>query len=247
MNLKSKKERREQIFAPQRLSNGRVLSLDAPQELTLLEFVQQGLSLTSTKAFSLAEAMIVLLIVTIALGMSAPMISKQLKNETMNNVQFQVLNKKYEELKKVKSDIPSGAVMYFDLDDCPAGWTILTKFYPQAAGSFLRNLGEEALAGEEPRKKGSYQGSALPDIKLLLRVDGSTQNSYSVRYDEEYGSNDIGGAMGVTTGGTDEPMYDMLSAVKNNRAGDLIKSDIYNKDVNEVRPNNIAFLACRKN
>ncbi len=247
MNLKSKKERKEQILTPQKLANDRVSRFDAPQGLKPLEFVPQGLSLIPAKAFSLVEAMIVLLIGTIALGMSAPMISRQLKNETMNNVQFQVLNKKYEELKKVKSDIPSGAVMYFDLDGCPDGWTILTKFYPQAAGSFLRNLGEETLAGEEPRKKGSYQGSALPDIKLLLRVDGSTQNSYSVRYDEEYGSNDIGGAMGIPTGGTDEPMYDMLSAVKNKRAGDLIKSDIYNKDVNEVRPNNIAFLACRKN
>ena len=35
MKLKSKKERREQNFAPQKLANGRVLSLDAPQSLTL--------------------------------------------------------------------------------------------------------------------------------------------------------------------------------------------------------------------
>ena len=221
MNLKSKKERREQLFAP------------------------QGLSLTSTKAFSLAEAMIVLLIGTIALGMSAPMISRQLKNETMNNVQFQVLNKKYEELKKVKSDIPSGAVMYFDLDDCPAGWTILTKFYPQAAGSFLRNLGENVIAGEEPRKKGSFQAGALPDINLALRLDYPIDCPIKL---DEYGQEDKNGTLYVgNTGLANEYVCDVSAISLENRPGDLIKSDIYNKDVNEVRPNNIAFLACRKN
>jgi len=53
---------------------GSVLSLDAPQSsqslsphcLTSREFVQHGLSLIPARAFSLVEAMIVLLIGTIA-------------------------------------------------------------------------------------------------------------------------------------------------------------------------------------
>jgi len=96
MKLKSKKERREQIFAPQRLSNGWVLSLDAPQGLELKEFALQGLSLTSIRAFSVAEAMIALLIGTIILGFSAPMITKQLKHNNFTSIQTQVLNKKIE-------------------------------------------------------------------------------------------------------------------------------------------------------
>ena len=89
MKLKSKKERREQFFALQGLE---------PKE-----FAPQGLNLTPRRAFSLAEAMIVLLIGTIALGMSAPMISRQLKNETSNNVQFQVLTQRVE-----RATVPAG-------------------------------------------------------------------------------------------------------------------------------------------
>ena len=89
MKLKSKKERREQIFAPQGAKNGRVLSLDAPQSLT-----PQGLN--PTRAFSVAEAMIALLIGTIVLGFSAPMITKQLKHNDFTSIQTQILNKKIE-------------------------------------------------------------------------------------------------------------------------------------------------------
>ena len=152
MNLKSKKERKEQILTPQKLANGRVLSLDAPQGLKPLEFVQQGLSLTPAKAFSLAEAMIVLLIGTIALGMSAPMISRQLKNETMNNVQFQVLNRKIERLEQQvrNSGIPKGTVAFFDnsvvaesvSNPCPAGWE---KVQANWNGRFPRFSGEHTL------------------------------------------------------------------------------------------------------
>ena len=100
MNLKLKKERREQLFAPQRLSNGRVRRFDAPQGLTLLEFVQQGLSLTPKKAFSIAEAMIVFTIVSVAIASVAPMISKQVKYNEMSDVQAKVLNQRIEEVKK---------------------------------------------------------------------------------------------------------------------------------------------------
>ena len=100
MNLKSKKERREQIFAPQRLSNGRVRRFDAPQGLTLLEFVQQGLRLTTRRAFSIAEAMIVFTIVSVAIASVAPMISKQVKYNEMADVQAKVLNQRIEEVKK---------------------------------------------------------------------------------------------------------------------------------------------------
>ena len=96
MKLKSKKEKRGQLFTPQRLSNGRVRRFDAPQGLTPLEFVPQGLSLTPRRAFSVAEAMIALLIGTIILGFSAPMITKQLKHNDFTSIQTQILNKKIE-------------------------------------------------------------------------------------------------------------------------------------------------------
>ena len=100
MKLKSKKERRKQLFAPQWSKNGRVSRFDAPQGLTLLEFVQQGLNLTPKKAFSIAEAMIVFTIVSVAIASVAPMISKQVKYNEMSDLQAKVLNQRIEEVKK---------------------------------------------------------------------------------------------------------------------------------------------------
>ena len=100
MKLKSKKEKRGQLFALQGLANCRVRRFDAPQELTLLEFVQQGLRLTTRRAFSIAEAMIVFTIVSVAIASVAPMISKQVKYNEMSDVQAKVLNQRIEEVKK---------------------------------------------------------------------------------------------------------------------------------------------------
>ena len=107
MKLKSKKERREQIFAPQGAKNGRVLSLDAPQSLTLQNLTPQGLN--PTRAFSVAEAMIALLIGTIVLGFSAPMITKQLKHNDFTSIQAQIMNKKIENVKDI-SDANAGKI-----------------------------------------------------------------------------------------------------------------------------------------
>ena len=333
MKLKSKKERREQIFAPQWSKNGRVLSLDAPQSL-----MPQSQSLIPINAFSVAEAMIALLIGTIILGFSAPMITKQLKHNDFTSIQTQILNKKIEnvdeksdanankisgildgknvadyaahiksletninnllnnqniknvmdgvestdydddiddlqaqidtkvstatlnskisslntsltnkittEINKLKEDlkskfVPSGAVMYFDLPACPSGWTPLANKYSSASGAFIRNLGESG------RQLGSYQGSAVPDIDLALRIDysgGSRTGNLT-----KYGNDDNNCGSVVPNGGADEPMFNMKDVDVYHRAGDLIKSNVYNKDVKEVRPNNVALLACRKN
>ena len=100
MNLKLKKERREEVLASQKLSNGGVLSLGAPQGLEPKEFAPQGLSLTPKKAFSIAEAMIVFTIVSVAIASVAPMISKQVKYNEMSDLQAKVLNQRIEEVKK---------------------------------------------------------------------------------------------------------------------------------------------------
>ena len=50
----------------------------------------------SKKAFSVAEATIALLIGSVALGMAAPMITKQIKYNNMSEVQTRVLNQRIE-------------------------------------------------------------------------------------------------------------------------------------------------------
>ncbi len=100
MNLKTKKEIKEQMALP-RLANCRVSSLDALQLLS----GQRYFTMLPKRAFSIAEAMIVFLVVSIVLGMSAPMISKQIKYNNFSDAQISVLNRNFE---KLKTDIDSG-------------------------------------------------------------------------------------------------------------------------------------------
>ncbi len=54
------------------------------------------MNLKPARAFSVAEAMIALLIGSLILGFSAPMITKQLKHNNFTSIQTQILNKKIE-------------------------------------------------------------------------------------------------------------------------------------------------------
>mgnify|MGYP003294410290 CR=1 FL=1 len=118
----------------------------------------------SKKAFSVAEATIALLIGSVALGMAAPMITKQVKQNNFTDTQFQVLRKEIERLRENQNNIPPGAVMFFDLASCPDTWSPLTETYPNAAGSFLRNLGETVEQGKTARSRGSFQKT----LRLIL-------------------------------------------------------------------------------
>ena len=113
------------------------------------------------KAFSVAEAMITLLIGSVALGAAAPMITKQIKHNnyskvqtniisqqldrvtTQNNTRLEDMETNIEEIienveNRLSNAIPTGAVMYFDLTACPSGWTPLANKYPNAANAFIR-------------------------------------------------------------------------------------------------------------
>ncbi len=116
----------------------------------------------SKKAFSVAEAMIALLIGSLALGMAAPMITKQIKQNNFTDTQFRVLNRenddilnritelenRIEELENEDNSIPTGAVMFFNstvtpesnTNPCPTGWTKIDDNwngrFPRFAGSY---------------------------------------------------------------------------------------------------------------
>jgi len=101
-------------------------------------FFIQRQSLIPIRAFSVAEAMIALLIGSLILGYSAPMIAKQIKHNNMSDVQVQVLSRKIEELRRTQTNIPAGAIMFFNLRRCPTGWDpVSTDFighYPRIVG-----------------------------------------------------------------------------------------------------------------
>ena len=125
-------------------------------------------------AFSLAEAMIVLLVATIALGMSAPMISRQLKNETANDIQFQVLRREIEKLKN-NQNTPKGAVMFFDLASCPDGWDDVSSSWN---GRFIRIAGSYDICD----KTGvNNDGSCKKTIETVTNSVGTKQDDASRR------------------------------------------------------------------
>lgn len=182
------------------------------------------------KGFSVAEAMIALLIGSLVLGFSAPMITKQIKYNNMSDVQMQVLNKKIEQLRANQSNIPSGAIMYFDLDRCPNGWSELTSFYPNSANSFIRNKSGTT------RARGHWQQNAAPNIvgTFMGTSPGATNNGpFSI-------SNGLGG---IRTGGYYKSRVTFNANLSSDAYG---RVDETGEPAAEVRPDNIAFLACRR-
>jgi len=99
---------------------------------------------TDKNAFSIAEAMMTLLIVSVALAAAAPLISRQVKNSTVANI-------------GAVAGVPYGAVMYFDPDlvnACPDGWEKMPAKYEgryfRAAGTYdiCDKSGENTTDGE---------------------------------------------------------------------------------------------------
>ncbi len=149
--------------------------------------------------------MIVILIGTIALGMSAPMISRQLKNETLTNTQMQVIQRQIDALKSRTAETPEGAVMFFLLRSCPDGWypindyvsggdiSGLNGYFPRFAGSFSPSVDgyvgcdESDLTNKECKNFSSEvisnePGTIYRDQIRNITGWGGTANSASVFY-----------------------------------------------------------------
>ncbi len=182
------------------------------------------------KAFSVAEAMIALLIGSLVLGFSAPMISRQIKYNNMSDVQMQVLNKKIEQLRANQTSIPSGAVIAFNRPSCPDKWTPLTTIISDTEGAFIRNIGGNADA------KGTVQLDAAPNITGSHGGHGGyhgwgSANGSFVKTGKINGR----GAADKNSSGYEQIDFDACNS-----------SDSYCREATEVRPKNIALLYCVK-
>lgn len=204
---------------------------------------------TNKKAFSVAEAFIAVGIGAILLAAAAPIMSKQIQynhysdkkaesistqlnevkstNKKVESIVQDEILVKIEELKKKPSEVSKGAIMYFDLSSCPSGWEPLVNQYPDTANSFIRN---QSGSG---RNVGSVQYSAAPNIKGSFHALDLRAVYSGVFYND---------------GGTTVYGYGRQGEYHYRQQGmDFSRvSSVYQDGVTEIRPKNIALLACIK-
>ncbi len=85
---------------------------------------------SSKRGFSIAEAMITLLIVSIMLAAMAPIMSKRRVSGGSST-----------------SGVPAGAIMFFDLDSCPPTWTAVSTQANDLSGAGLVGLSQNDTRG----------------------------------------------------------------------------------------------------
>lgn len=179
--------------------------------------------LLNRKGFSVAEAMIVLLITSLALAAASPLISKMMKSSGSDKVEYNNLEDKIENLEdklEILEDklaeletIPSGSVVFFNLANCPTGWKNATtlgwggRFFRVADSSNPRNVLQEDM------------------IK-----------SHSHLY-QNFGITWIGQGGGCPSG--------TCNAMTQRSSGSAGSSSSFGE--NETRPKNVPLTACIKN
>lgn len=96
------------------------------------------------KAFSLAEASILLIIGSLVFSLSTPFIKSTLRKQNKtSDTQYQMLSE------KITRATPDGAVMFFVLPDCPDGWTPITDYVDDLQVSYTTS--DVELANGENR------------------------------------------------------------------------------------------------
>lgn len=211
------------------------------------------------KAFSVAEAMIALLIGSIALGMAAPMITKQLKTQNFSDTQSRFLLERMERLEAEMN--PEGIIRFFYDRACPPGWTPITAADGRSLdGHYLR-----LSSSSDDDEIGTTLEPALPNI--IAGFPGVGQYHGGVKpaefWAEDTDKDGLYGAIvrrnvsdhpknGVRVGNQDTAEredYFHFDASKYNSVygalGDVNgKEDDYAKK--EVRPRSVLISACRK-
>lgn len=185
------------------------------------------------KAFSVAEAMVTLLITSIALAAAAPIISRNIKNSTTANIN---IDAQIQHL--VNEQLPVGAVILFDGATCPKHWAPLSNKYSGAAGAFIRNTG--GTAGN----LGVVQVAQLPNIKGSLETTSESGWNGS-SFDTAYSTSSGAFSRSTRTSGwrVQGSRYEKNGVKFDFNAN---RSNSTYVDNGEVRPRNISLLYCRK-
>ena len=203
--------------------------------------------------------MIALLIGSIALGMSAPMITKQVKQNNFSDAQVRITNDSIESIRnevnilreEMSSSIPSGMVAFFAANSCPEGWAEINSSWQ---GRFPRFAGANYIKDYDKINKAFKDTGVIESLNVGLLQDDAIRNiTGSGPAFLTYGNNYYVNWSYLT----EDAFYKELSP-KNETAGagnlgNSRKTNILKFDANrsvptstENRPKAVALLGCQK-
>ena len=154
-------------------------------------------------AFSVAEAMVALLIGSIALGAAAPLITKQIKHNNSNGALEDVINDRLDEIERRLP--PAGSIIFLDSNrhnGCPDGWTMINqngKFFKITTNAANIGTSEDAKLPDHMHAIGSYkiagvahsQSFYVSRYKLLANNNDSALKRYTGAANGVSGSGDV--------------------------------------------------------
>lgn len=125
--------------------------------------------------------------------------------------------------------VPTGAVIAFDLPNCPAGWSEWVPGY----GRFLRGIDRSGMGIDPagPRTPGALQSDAFQDHTHFMTSESGGNDNVVAESDANPDSTFAGGGSPGTRGDA----YIFVGSAKSGRIA------------GETRPTNAAVLYCRKN
>ena len=123
--------------------------------------------------------------------------------------------------------VPAGAVMAFNLNSCPSGWSEYTPAY----GRFIRGIDKSgaAIDSDGQRSTGNIQTESQKALMINFRA-GIGRSGYNTWHTQPLDGTEIGTAGLV---------YDAN--------GDRFKGIYIKSTTDETRPKNVALLYCEKN
>ena len=197
--------------------------------------------------FSIAEAMVTLTVVSVAMAASAPIITKATKNSN-NSVDIDVILRQLE---------PPGMVKFFHDRGCPTGWEPLTAddgsslegYYIRLttngnnAGTTLEPSLPNIIAGFPGVGQWNAQGdNAKPGKFYELDTDKNGLYGAMRRVNTEYSP--VYGVRVDNTEAERDDYFEFNASLHNEVYGRAEKTDKTNTD--EVRPRSVNIVACKK-